>query len=149
MNAEALRVCTNLCRQFEGLHQIKPDGQVHAYVCPAGYPTQGWGRVVASLSVPPIDKQTADAWLDQDAARFLVGVIRFSPNLAKYPAKLGAIGSFAYNLGLGRYQASTLRRAVNAEDWAWAATELKRWNRGGGRVLKGLVLRREAEAAYL
>lgn len=149
LNEIALKVCVKLCRQFEGLHAIKPDGMVHAYICPAGYPTQGWGRVVPSLNVIPIVPRTADRWLEEDAGRFLAGVMRFSPNLVNHPQRWGAIGSFAYNLGLGRYQASTLRRAVAVEDWEWAARELKKWNRGGGRVLKGLVLRREAEAVYL
>jgi len=46
-------------------------------------------------------------------------------------------------------QTSTLRRRVNQRDWAAASTELRRWVYGGGRVLPGLVARREAEAAWL
>lgn len=54
-----------------------------------------------------------------------------------------------YNLGAMRLQTSTLRRWVNQQDCAAAATELRRWVYGGGKVLSGLVARREAEAQLL
>jgi GH24 family phage-related lysozyme (muramidase) len=53
------------------------------------------------------------------------------------------------NLGAGRLQTSTLRRRVNQKDWSSAVNELRRWVHGGGTVLSGLVVRREAEAKYL
>ncbi len=51
---------------------------------------------------------------------------------------------FTFNLGAGRLQTSTLRRRVNQRDWPGAASELRRWVYGGGRVLPGLIVRREA-----
>jgi lysozyme len=59
--------------------------------------------------------------------------------------KFNAIVDFAYNLGVGRLQTSTLRRKINAQDWVGAKEQLRLWVRGGGRVLPGLVKRREAE----
>jgi lysozyme len=59
--------------------------------------------------------------------------------------RLGAITSFVFNLGAGRLAASTLRRKLNAGDWAAARRELVKWVWGGGRKLPGLVLRRAAE----
>lgn len=56
-----------------------------------------------------------------------------------------ALTSFAYNVGIGAFQASTLLRVLNAGDKARAANELLRWTRGGGVVLLGLVRRRRAE----
>ena len=53
------------------------------------------------------------------------------------------------SLGTGRLQTSTLRRYVNRRDWPNAAVELRRWVYGGGKVLPGLVVRREAEAKLL
>ena len=53
------------------------------------------------------------------------------------------------SVGAGRLQASTLRRRVNQRDWPGAAQELRRWVYGAGRVLPGLVLRREAEVLLL
>ena len=64
-------------------------------------------------------------------------------------SRLAAIVDFTFNLGAGRLQTSTLRRRVNQRDWTAAATELRRWVYGGGKVLPGLVTRREAEAVWL
>ena len=63
--------------------------------------------------------------------------------------RLAAIVDFTFNLGAGRLQASTLRRRVNQRDWPGAAQELRRWVYGGGRVLPGLTLRRDAEVLLL
>ncbi len=64
-------------------------------------------------------------------------------------ARLAAIVDFTFNLGAGRLQTSTLRRRVNQRDWPAAARELRRWVHSGGRVLPGLVVRREAEVALV
>jgi len=56
---------------------------------------------------------------------------------------------FTFNLGGGPLQTSTLRRRVNQMDWASAATELRRWVDGGGKVWPVLVTRREAELALI
>ena len=63
--------------------------------------------------------------------------------------RLAAIVDFTFNLGAGRLQTSTLRRRVNQRDWTAAASELRRWIYGGGKVLPGRVTRREAEAVLL
>jgi len=65
------------------------------------------------------------------------------------PERLGAITDFCFNLGSGNLRASTLRRKILAGDWGAVPAELRKWVRGGGRVLKGLVLRREAEIGYV
>lgn len=147
--AQALDTALALIKPFEGLHKLQPDGLVHAYICPAGYPTQGWGIVVPSLQVPPITPAMADAVLAREVPRYMASTLALSPVLAAHPQRLGAITSFVFNLGAGRYRASTLRRRINAQDWAGAREELTKWVRGGGRVLPGLVRRRAAEAAYL
>jgi len=54
-----------------------------------------------------------------------------------------------YNCGAGALQASTLRRRINSRDWPRAQAEMRRWVRGGGRVLPGLVTRRAIEAGML
>ena len=79
----------------------------------------------------------------------MAGVLRASPRLIANPQALGAITDFAYNLGVPRYRASTLKRRVDAQDWEGAATELHKWVYGGGRKLPGLVRRRQAEADLL
>ena len=70
-------------------------------------------------------------------------------NFEEFKGRLAAIVDFTFNLGAGRLQTSTLRRRINQRDWPTAASELRRWVYGGGKVLPGLVTRREAEVAWL
>lgn len=56
---------------------------------------------------------------------------------------------FAFNLGAGRLQTSTLRRRINQRDWTAVGQELRRWVYGRGKVLPGLVARRKTEATLL
>ncbi len=51
-----------------------------------------------------------------------------------------------FNLGAGALQRSTLRRTVNREEHDAVPAEFGRWVWAGGRKLKGLIRRREAEA---
>lgn len=145
---EAVSIAAALCRHFEGFY-------ARPYLCPAGIPTQGYGTTrkpdgtKVTLQDAPIDKATAELWLQHELGTLLPAVLRASPGLASFPARLGAIMSFSFNLGIGRYRASTLRKRVDAWDWEGARVQIKRWNRGGGKVLKGLVRRRAAEAALL
>lgn len=146
---EAASIAADLCRTFEGL-RLSP------YMCPAGYPTIGYGTVnkpdgtKVAMSDPPITKEIAEEWLVGElVSTYMAGVLRASPILLAYTNVLGAISDFAYNLGVPRYRASTLRRRIDVEDWPGAKTELRKWNRGGGQVLRGLVRRREAECAYI
>ena len=60
--------------------------------------------------------------------------------------RLAAIVDFTFNVGADRLQMSTLRRRINQRDWFTSTQELSRWVYGGGKVLPGLKLRREAEA---
>lgn len=62
------------------------------------------------------------------------------------PNQLGAVLSFAYNLGYANFLASTLLKKINASDWTGASKEFERWTRSKGKVLPGLVRRRKAEA---
>lgn len=146
---QALTLALPLIQRFEGCHKRLSNGMIGAYTCPAGLPTQGWGIVVPSLGVPPITQQMADAILAREVPRYMAAALKASPILAGHPRRLAAITSFVFNLGAGRYRASTLRRRVNAGDWQGAREELAKWTRGGGRVLPGLVKRRQAEADLL
>lgn len=147
--AEAVELATPLIQRFEGCHTRLPGGLIGPYICPAGYPTQGWGIVVPSMQVPPISQAQADAVLRREIPRYMADALRASPGLAAHPRRLAAITSFVFNLGAGRYRASTLRRRVDESNWDGAVQELMRWTRGGGRVLPGLVKRRQAEAELL
>lgn len=135
--------------RFEGCHRLGPDGQIWPYVCPAGYWTQGWGRLVRQGS-PPVSKEVADEWFRQDIRKHERYALHYSPILWMAAAEcLVAITSFVYNLGPSRYAGSTLRKRVDGGDWEGAAEQIRRWVFGGGKKLPGLVIRRAAEAKLL
>jgi lysozyme len=105
---------------------------------------------------PPITRQTAEEWLKLELLHtYAPGVVRQCPILLSLAMtqndwlKFNAIVDFAYNLGVGRLQTSTLRRKINAQDWDAAKEQLMLWTRGGGKVLPGLVKRRQAECALM
>jgi lysozyme len=150
-----LDLAAELCRRFEGF-KAKP------YLCPAGIPTIGYGSTYyanggkVTLQDAPISEVEARVLLLHElASTYAPGVIRQCPILltlailADNWRKFNAIVDFAYNLGVGRLQTSTLRRKINAQDWEGAREQLLVWTRGGGRVLLGLVKRREAEVRLL
>ena len=146
---QAIERAADLCRRFEGLC-LKP------YLCPAGIPTIGYGSTryadgrAVTLKDRSITSAQADDLLLLTLRRdCLPGVLRLSPSLADKPRALAAIVDFAYNLGPTKYAGSTLRKRVDAGDWAGAKIELGKWVRGGGKVLSGLVARREAEAELI
>jgi len=88
--------------------------------------------------------------LAADLAIALAATLRYCPVLLNQPEnRLAAMVDFTFNLGAGQLQTSTLRRRINHSDWAGAALELRKWVHGGGRVLPGLVARRQAEIALL
>lgn len=141
----------DLAKRFEGFHRVpKHDpGRAHPYVCPAGYWTIGYGHLCDPRH-PPINEVEAEAYLAQDLQTALNATLRFCPVLAtQLEGRLAAITDFTFNLGAGRLQVSTLRRRINQRDWIAAGQELRRWVYGGGKVLPGLVARREAEVDLL
>ena len=146
------KAAIELAKRFEGFERrVKRDTEITVipYVCPAGFWTIGYGHLCAP-DHPPITLEEAESYLAQDLVKALNATLRYCPVLAtESEGRLAAIVDFTFNLGAGRLQTSTLRRRVNQRDWSAAASELRRWIYGGGKVLPGLVTRREAEAAWL
>ena len=141
----------DLAKRFEGFHRVPraDPGRAHPYVCPAGYWTIGYGHL-CDPKHPPITEAEAEAYLARDLQTALAATLRYCPVLATEPeSRIAAIVDFTFNLGAGRLQTSTLRRRINQRDWGAAATELRRWGYGGGKVLPGLFARREAEISLL
>lgn len=146
----AVEVAAALARRFEGCY-LTP------YLCPAGVATIGYGATYyedgtrVQLTDPPITRERAEAlllWMVR--AKYLPAVLKLCPRLwLESPDRLAALIDFTFNLGAGNLQASTLRRKVNAGEWGAVPAELRKWVKGGGKVLRGLVLRREAEAALI
>mgnify|MGYP000738806189 CR=1 FL=1 len=79
--------------------------------------------------------------------KFVKGVLELCPTLVyEDPRRLAAVTSFAYNVGLNNLKVSTLRRKINRKEWEGASLEFKKWNKAGGKVMRGLTRRRDAEA---
>ena len=134
-----------IIKQFEGCH-LKP------YRDPIGLWTVGWGHLIGDGKTLPIEwfrrftQEEADELLKKDLIRFERGVERLCPLNLTQP-RFDALVSFAFNLGLGNLQISTLRSKHNRNDILGAAQEFLRWNKAGGKVFRGLTRRREAESS--
>lgn len=145
---EAVEIACTLAARWEGFRS-KP------YLCPAGVPTIGFGftrnmdgsRV--TLNDPPMAREQAYKLLQHFMRTiYLPATLKLCPGV-ETAGQLGALTDFAFNLGVGNLKNSTLRKRVNAGEWDRVPDEFRKWVRAGGRVLRGLVLRREAEISYL
>lgn len=154
----------DLMHRFEGFRS-KP------YLCPAHIWTIGYGHVlyqeqirlpmvrIEGKNIPMIRKEMpikaednrafTKAEIDElfriDVGTFERGVLRLVPGVVGRQGAFDALVSFAFNAGLGNLQRSTIRMKANRGDWEGAAEAFMAWTKGGGRVLPGLVRRREAE----
>jgi len=144
----AITVAAALCRRFEGLH-LEP------YLCPAGMPTIGYGATFyedgrrVTLKDQAITKDRAEQLMQWHLRNhFLPDVAALCPG-ADTAERIGALLDFTFNLGSGNLRASTLRRRVNAGQWDDVPAQLRRWNKAGGLVMRGLTLRRQAEIDVL
>jgi lysozyme len=92
-------------------------------------------------------KTEIDELFRTDVGTFERGVLRLVPGVAGRQGSFDALVSISYNFGLGNLQRSTIRMRANRGDWDGAADAFRVWTKGGGKVLPGLVKRREAEIA--
>ena len=99
----------------------------------------GWDRILTRLQV--------DALLAQDLNRFERGVARLCPAALNSQGVFDALVSFSFNVGLGNLQRSGLRMKTNRGEYLEAADEFLKWTKAGGKVLAGLVKRRNDERA--
>ena len=155
----------DLMHRFEGFRS-KP------YLCPAHIWTIGYGHVLyqEQIRLPVIRKEgytgmlrsefplkpednrvwtktEIDELFRDDVGLFERGVLRLVPPVSGRQGAFDALVSFAFNAGLGNLQRSQIRIRANREDWEGAADAFRQWTKGGGKVLPGLVKRREAEIA--
>ena len=141
----------NLIQQFEGCAQKRPDGSYDAYPDPGtgGDPwTIGWGSTGPDIQRGLVwTQQQCDDRFAAHVAEFAQGVETAIGGAATSQHQFDAMVSFAYNLGLGNLESSTLLRLHKAGDYAGAAAQFARWNKAAGRELPGLTRRRAAEAA--
>ncbi|MDH2135118.1 lysozyme [Sphingobium yanoikuyae] len=107
----------------------------------------GWGRTTKVKAGDACTQKQADAWLIEEYDAFETAVLKLLGKAKTTANQLGALVSFAYNLGIGALAKSTLLTKHLVGDYAGAAREFAKWKFGGGRVLPGLIKRRAAEAA--
>lgn len=131
-----------LIKEFEGC-------RLTAYKCPAGVWTIGYGHTgkvdgKAVASGMTISAAKATELLKKDLARFEAAVNSYvtAPITQNM---FDALVSFAFNCGSGALKGSTLLKKLNGKDYSGAAAEFPKWNKAGGKVLNGLVRRRERE----
>ena len=143
-----LSASLKLIKEFEGC-------RLKAYLCPAGVATIGWGttkyQYAPVLLGDEISQEMADGLLQHDIETvFGPGVLHLIPSARSWrPEQVAAIVSFAYNIGLGALETSTLRKRLNAGEPPCSAVrqELQKWVHAGEAVLPGLQRRRNAEIA--
>lgn len=133
-----------IIKQFEGLRLI-------AYKDSAGFWTQGWGHLLSRDKTlplsnwPPIDVETAQNWLEKDAEKAKRAVNRLCPAITG-TGQIAALTDFAFNLGAGYLEISTLRRRINRGEEPRDPDEFMKWVYAGGVKLPGLVKRRQVES---
>jgi lysozyme len=156
----------DLMHKYEGFRS-------RPYLCPAHIWTIGYGHVlyqeqirlpvvrVEGKATPMIRKEMPlkpednrvwtkteiDELFRADVASFERGVLRLVPGVVGRQGSFDALVSISFNFGLGNLQRSTIRMRANRGDWNGAADAFRVWTKGGGKVLPGLVKRREAEIA--
>lgn len=131
-----------LIKSFEGFSSV-------IYICPAGYPTIGYGHLVRDAEIAfyndGITVEEGEELLRKDALSAERAVINYI-SVPLSDGEFDALVSFTFNLGAGALQRSTLRRKLNRGDYVGASGEFKRWAWAGGRKLSGLIRRRKAES---
>jgi lysozyme len=156
----------DLMHRYEGFRS-------RPYLCPAHIWTIGYGHVlyqeqirlpvvrVEGKATPMIRKEMPlkpednrvwtkteiDELFRTDVRTFERGVLRLVPGVVGRQGSFDALVSISFNFGLGNLQRSTIRMRANRGEWQGAADAFRVWTKGGGKVLPGLVKRREAEIA--
>jgi lysozyme len=127
-----------LIKAHEGL-------RLDAYLCPAGVPTIGYGHTHGVKMGDRITEEQAEKFLIGDLIVAETEVNRYGLNINQN--QFDALVSFVYNIGAGNFRSSTLLKRLKANpNDPDIANQFKRWVHGGGKVLPGLVRRRDEEA---
>jgi lysozyme len=154
----------NLIKSFEGIADGNPKTvNLDPYADPIGILTIGWGHaltfgerflrnnsqdwaIAKQLYPVGISMAEAEGLLRHDIeehSRDLATLVKVPINDNQY----AALASLSFNIGVNNFKSSSVLRFVNAGDFKRAADAFLRWNKAGGKVLQGLIRRREAERA--
>ena len=138
---------TNMKISQEGLSLIKKfEGcELEAYKCAAGVLTIGYGSTKDVKEGDTLTQEEADKLLLKDVEVFETAV-NDAVEVPISQSQFDALVSWTFNLGSGRLNSSTMLKKLNNQEYDEVPSQIKRWNKAGGKVLQGLVRRREAEA---
>ena len=130
----------DLIKKYEGL-------RLKAYKCPAGVWTIGYGHTRGVKEGMTITNEIAEKLLKEDVAPVERDLNAMGLRLRQ--GQFDALVGFVFNLGIGNFNSSTLKKKILAimELEKEAAAEFKKWNKAGGKELDGLTKRRAEEAA--
>ena len=127
-----------LIKKFEGC-------ELEAYQCSANVWTIGYGHTKDVEKGDTITKEEAEQMLVDELHEYENYINKYV-NVALSQNQFDALVSWVYNLGPANLTASTMLKVLNNGKYEEVPAQMKRWNKAGGKVLDGLVRRREAEA---
>tara|TARA_B100001109_G_C18736433_1_gene414525 strand:- start:272 stop:715 length:444 start_codon:yes stop_codon:yes gene_type:complete len=128
----------SLIQKFEGC-------ELEAYQCSAGVWTIGYGHTKDVVEGMTITKEQAEQMLVDELHEY-ENYINEYVTVALSQNQFDALVSWVYNLGPANLKASTMLKVLNSGKYEDVPAQMKRWNKAGGKVLEGLIRRREAEA---
>jgi len=138
---ESMKISQNgleLIKHFEGC-------ELEAYKCAAGVWTIGYGHIKTAVEGMTISQSYADELLDGEIVEY-EDYVNAAVTAPLSQDQFDALVSWTFNLGNGNLNASTMLKVLNRGEYEEVPAQMKRWNKAGGKVLEGLIRRREAEA---
>ena len=127
-----------LIKRFEGC-------RLESYKCSANVLTIGYGHTSGVKETDTITQDEADKLLQEDVEQF-EKYVDDNVTVELGQSQFDALVAWTFNLGVGNLRESTMLKKLNSEDYASVPSEMKRWNKAGGKTLDGLIRRREAES---
>jgi len=128
----------SLIKHFEGC-------ELKAYRCAANVLTIGYGSTKGVTEDMEITQEGAEELLQEEMHEY-EGYINDIVKVPLEQHQFDSMVSWVFNLGSGNLFSSTLLKKLNNSEYDEVPEQIKRWNKAGGKVLEGLVKRREAEA---
>ena len=128
----------DLIKHFEGC-------ELEAYKCAAGVWTIGYGHTHKVKEGDTCSQADADRILAEDLEEF-EGYVQEAVNVPLKQNEFDALVAWTYNLGPSNLRSSTMLKRLNDSRFDQIPSEMRRWNKAGGKVVNGLIRRREAGA---
>ena len=128
----------SLIKRFEGC-------RLESYKCSANVLTIGYGHTSGVKETDTITQDEADKLLQEDVEQF-EKYVDDNVTVELGQSQFDSLVAWTFNLGVGNLRSSTMLKKLNNEDYKSVPSEMKRWNKAGGKTLDGLIRRRKAES---